>query len=74
MRQPGGGHGRPLPPGVTVDTSRSKTLLGTGSKGHIVPRAPPIEDVPVSVLCHVSINSVVKVSCSSAPILVSVQK
>ncbi|HZT82780.1 MAG TPA: PPC domain-containing protein [Gemmataceae bacterium] len=74
----GGVHGNPLPPGVTVDTSKSKTLLGTGSKGHVVlkaaPNAAPIEDVPISVLCHVSINFVVKVSYSSAPILVSVQK
>jgi len=34
----------------------------------------PIENVPISVLCHVSINFVVKVSYSSQPILVSVRK
>jgi hypothetical protein len=70
--------GNPLPPGVTVVPGKSKTLLGTGSKGHIVlraaPNAAPIENVPVSVLCHVSINFVVKVSYSSPPILVTVQK
>jgi hypothetical protein len=70
--------GNPLPPGVTLVEGKSKTLLGTTSKGHIVlraaPNAAPIEDVPISVLCHVSINFVVKISYSSAPILVSVQK
>jgi Bacterial pre-peptidase C-terminal domain len=70
--------GNPLPPGVTVVEGKSKTLLGTGSKGTIVlkaaPNAAPIEGVPVSVLCHVSINFVVKVSYSSPPILLSVRK
>jgi hypothetical protein len=71
-------YGNPLPTGVTVVAGKSKTLLGTASKGHIVlraaPNAAPIEDVPVSVLAHVSINFVVKVSYSSPPILVSVRK
>jgi hypothetical protein len=71
-------YGNPLPPGVTVVTGKSKTLLGTTSKGHIVlkaaPNAAPIEDVPISMLAHVSINFVVKVSYSSPPILVSVRK
>jgi hypothetical protein len=53
-------------------------LLGTGSTGHIVlkaaPNAAPIEGVPVSVLCHVSVNFVVKVSYSSPPITLSVVK
>lgn len=70
--------GNPLPPGVTVVGGKSKTLLGGASKGHIVlraaPNAAPIEKVPVSVLCHVSINFVVKVSYSSSPILLSVEK
>jgi hypothetical protein len=70
--------GNPLPPGVTVVVGKSKTLLGMTSKGHIVlraaPNAAPIEDVPISVLAHVSINFVVKVSYSSPPILVSVPK
>jgi hypothetical protein len=63
---------------VTVVAGKSKTLLGTASKGHIVlraaPNAAPVEDVTVSVLAHVSINFVVKVSYSSPPILVSVRK
>jgi hypothetical protein len=70
--------GNPLPPGVTVVGGKSKTLLGGSSKGHIVlraaPNAAPIEKVPVCVLCHVSINFVVKVSYSSPPILLSVEK
>jgi hypothetical protein len=70
--------GNPLPPGVTVEEGKSKTLLGTGDKGHIVLKAAanaaPIEDVPISVLAHVSINFVVKVSYSSPPILLSVHK
>jgi hypothetical protein len=70
--------GNPLPPGVTVVPGKSQTLLRGGSKGHIVLKAAanaaPIEKVPISVLCHVSINFVVKVSYSSRPILVSVEK
>ncbi len=70
--------GNPLPPGVTVVEGKSKTLLGTGSKGHIVLKAAadakPVEGVPVSVLCNVSINFVVKVSYSSPPISLSVVK
>jgi len=68
----------PLPPGVTVVAGKSKTLLGTGSKGHIVlkaaPNAAPVQDVPICVLAHVSINFVVKVSYSSPPLLLSVGK
>jgi hypothetical protein len=71
-------YGNPLPPGVTIVGGKSKTLLSTGSKGHITlkaaPNADPIENVPISVLAHVSINFVVKVSYSSPPILVSVKK
>jgi hypothetical protein len=70
--------GNPLPPGVTVDGGKSKTLLGPGSQGHVVLKAAanaaPIEDVPISVLAHVSINFVVKVSYSSPPLPVSVRK
>src|SRR5207245_8915377 len=69
--------GNPLPPGVTIEAGKSKTLLGTASKGHIVIKAAanaaPIEDVPISVLAHVSINFVVKLSYSSPPIMLSVK-
>jgi hypothetical protein len=71
-------YGNPLPPGVTAVEGKSKTLLGGGSTGHIVLKAAadarPIEKVPISVLAHVSINFVVKISYSSPPILLSVQK
>jgi hypothetical protein len=70
--------GNPLPPGVTIVTGKSKTLLGTTSKGHIVLKAAanaePIDNVPISVLAHVSINFVVKISYSSPPIRVTVKK
>jgi hypothetical protein len=78
LRHLGQVHGNPLPPGVTIDEGKSKTLLGTGSKGHIVlraaPTAAPVENVPISVLAHVSVNFVVKVSYSSPAILLTVQK
>jgi hypothetical protein len=74
----GGVFGNPLPPGVTVMEGKSKTLLGTGSQGHVVLKAAgdaaPIDNVPISVLAHVSVNFVVKVSYSSPPILLSVRK
>jgi hypothetical protein len=71
-------YGNPLPPGVTVVAGKSKTRLGTGNTGHIVlraaPDAAPVENVPVCVLAHVSINFVVKVGYASAPIPVTVHK
>jgi hypothetical protein len=70
-------YGDPLPPGVTMETGKSKTLLGTTSKGHITlkvdPKAAPVEKVPFSVMTHVSINFVVKVSYSSGPIWLTVE-
>ncbi|MCI0642016.1 MAG: PPC domain-containing protein [Gemmataceae bacterium] len=70
--------GNPLPPGVTIEQGKSKTLLGTGSQGHFTLKAAanaePIEDVPICVLAHVSINFVVKMSYASPVILVSVKK
>ncbi len=77
LRHLAGVFGDPLPPGVTMDEGKSKTLLGSkATTGHIVltaaPNAAPIENVPVSVLANVSINFVVKVSYSSEPILVGV--
>ncbi len=69
-------YGDPLPPGVTMEDGKSKTLLGKGNEGHIIlkaaPNAAPIENVPISVLAQVSINFVVKISHSSEPILLSV--
>jgi hypothetical protein len=78
LRHLGRVFGNPLPRGVTVVEGKSKTLLGAGSKGHIVLRAAPnadlVEGMPISVLAHVSINFVVKVSHSSAAIPTSVRK
>jgi hypothetical protein len=78
LRHLGQVFGNPLPPGVTLVEGKSKTLLGTGNSGHIVLRAAadaaPADKVPVAVLAHVSINFVVKVSYSSAPLPVTVQK
>jgi hypothetical protein len=70
--------GNPLPPGVTLVEGKSKTLLGTGSQGHIVLKAAanaaPIENVPISVQAFVSVNFVVKIGYSSPPIWVSIRK
>jgi hypothetical protein len=78
LRHLGRVYGNTLPPGVTVVDGKSKTLLGTGSKGHIVLRAAanaaPIEDVPICVMAHVSVNFVVKVSYASTAIGLSVRK
>jgi hypothetical protein len=78
LRHLGSVYGNPLPPGVTIDAAASKTLLGGASAGKIVLKAAanaaPIDDVPISVLAHVSINFVVKVSYSSPVIRLSVRK
>ncbi len=70
--------GNPLPPGVTIVPGKSKTLLGAGSKGYITLKAAanaePIENVPICVLCNVSVNFVVKIHYASAPILLNVKK
>jgi len=73
----GGIHGNPLPPGVVVAPSGNKTLLGPKETGKIVlqatPAAAPCENLPITVMGHVSINFVVKTSFASAPILISVK-
>jgi hypothetical protein len=78
LRHLAGVFGDPLPPGVTIVEGKSKTLLGSASEGHIVLRAAsnaaPVEDVPISILAQVSINFVVKVSYSSAALMVTVGK
>ena len=79
LRHLGGVHGNPLPPGVTMVDGKSKTALRAGSnQGQIVLKAAataaPIENVPICVLAHVSINFVVKVSYASPPIPLTIQK
>ncbi len=78
LRHLGSVFANPLPTGVTMEMGKSKTLLGTGSKGHIVLKAAanaaPIEDVPIAVMAHVSVNFVVKVGYSSPAILLTVEK
>jgi hypothetical protein len=76
LRHLGGVHASGLPTGVTVD-AKSKTLLGTGSKGTIVLKIPanatPVKDVPICVMANVSINFVVKVHYASAVIPLSIE-
>jgi hypothetical protein len=71
-------YGNPLPPGVTMVDGKSKTLLGTGSTGHIVLKADATAaectDVPVCVQSFVAINFVVKIGYCSEVIWVSVKK
>jgi hypothetical protein len=74
----GGVHANPLPRGVTVKETGSKTLLGPNeTTGKIIlqaaPNAPVCEKVPITVMGHVSINFVVKTAYASAPVLVSVR-
>jgi hypothetical protein len=71
-------HGNPLPPGVTLKEAGSKTLLGPkDTKGKIIlqaaANAPACDEVPITVMGHVSINFVVKTAYASAPVLVSVK-
>jgi hypothetical protein len=79
LRHLGQSFGNPLPPGVTMDDNKSKTILRPGeTKGHIVLKvaldAAAIENVPVNVSAHVSVNFVVKIGYSSAPIPLSIQR
>jgi hypothetical protein len=71
-------YGNPLPPGVTLVDGKSKTLLGTGSVGHITlraaPDAPECTDVPICVQGFVAINFVVKIGYASEVISLSVKK
>ena len=78
LRHLGQSFGNPLPPGVTMVDGKSKTLLGTGSRGSIVLKAAPdaadCTDVPVCVQGYVPVNFVVKIGYASEPVLVSVKK
>jgi hypothetical protein len=78
LRHLGSVFGNPLPPGVTMVEGKSKTLLGTGSTGHIVLKAAPdaaeCTDVPICVQGYVPINFVVKIGYASEPIWVTIKK
>src|SRR5205823_7288077 len=55
LRHLGSVYGNPLPPGVTLDEGKSKTLLGpSDTKGKIVLHAAddaaPVENLPIAVL------------------------
>lgn len=66
----------PLPPGVTLVEAKSKLLVGKGNEGLIVLRAAPnaaaVQDVPIAVAAHVSVNFMVKVAYCSPPVPLSV--
>jgi hypothetical protein len=71
-------HANPLPQGVVVREAGSKTLLGPKeTKGKIIlearPGAEAVENIPICVMGHVSINFVVKTAYASEPIHVSVR-
>lgn len=78
LRHLGGVHGNPLPPGVTMVDGKSKTLLGSGSAGHVTLKADATAaectDVPVCVQGFVAINFVVKIGYASEVIWVTVKK
>lgn len=66
-----------LPPGVTIDSKNSKTLLtGKVSKGHITltatDKAAPVEKQQASIMANISLNFVMKATYSARPLLVTV--
>lgn len=68
-----------LPPGVTIDARKSKTLLtGKVSNGHITLKAAanakPVEKQQVSVMANISLNFVMKATYSAQPLFVTVKK
>lgn len=79
LRHLGSIYGNPLPPGVSLDESASKTLLNENeTEGHIVLKAEPnaqsVTNLPIAILGSVSINFVVKVSYCGAPVMLTVKK
>lgn len=72
-------YGNPLPPGVSIDGAKSKTLLtGKETKGHITLKASekvqPVSKQQVSVMANISINFVMKATYSSRPLSVTVKE
>jgi hypothetical protein len=72
-------YGSSMPAGVRIDDKTSQTLLtGDRTKGVITlkaaPDAEPVKDQVVPVMAHVSINFVMKHTCCSEPLRLTVEK
>lgn len=68
-----------LPPGVTVDGNKSKTLLSNGAtQGTIAltasKDAAPVERQLIGLTANISLNFVVKTTFSADPVFVTVVK
>jgi hypothetical protein len=68
-----------LPPGVTLDTNKSKTLLSNGAtQGTITliasKEAAPVERQLIGLTANISLNFVVKTTFSAEPVFVTVVK
>ena len=71
--------GNSLPPGVTIDSKNSQTLLtGTNSTGHITLTAAADAAVAdrqlACVMANVSLNFVMKSTYASTPVWITVVK
>ncbi|MCH7688844.1 MAG: PPC domain-containing protein [Planctomycetes bacterium] len=79
FRHLSGVFGNTLPPGVTIDSKNSKTLLtAKESKGHftlkVAANAKPMNKRQVSVMANISLNFVMKATYSAPPLFVTVAK
>jgi hypothetical protein len=79
FRHLSGVYGNTLPPGMTIDSKNSKTLLtARESKGHITLKAAanakPVNKRQVSVMANISLNFVMKATYSASPLSVTVAK
>lgn len=77
LRHLGRVYADPLPPGIKLVESASKTSLNPDeTKGKLVLEAAadakPVENIPIAVMAHVSINFVVKRPYASAPIWLTI--
>lgn len=68
-----------LPPGVTLDGNKSKTLLANGAtQGTITlvasPKAEPVERQLIGLTANISLNFVVKTTFCAEPVFVTVAK
>lgn len=79
FRHLSGVFGDPLPPGVTLDSKNSKTLLtGKTSQGHITltaaANAEPVENQVITVMANVALNFVMKATYASRPLTITIAK